>query len=530
MPDLQKEDQKKDKKEKKPFKWSVLFIVLKYTAFAIFSIVSFLLSLNMFRQLSSEPFEQLLLTCVTVALEGFKIFVLIRANTLFRLKFKKPARRSYLMYAILAMMSILAAYGTTRTIIERSAATESTNEYVLKIADKQAEITALEKATATLTNDIETLKARQAKLPDDFSGEFNTLQNGINKDASKIADNDNAKSIKNNELTALKLLSSKQSNITRSSVGMFPLMASDFHIPVNFLTLFILLLISILIELGIISTSPTIKVDKEHLSHFLDEFSHEAASQAEQEEETKKEESKVEETMVEPPQEEPPKVSKKRSPSKKSQSKKVTKSPVQKIKEEPIVPPQVPEETIPEPEEPTVEASPSEEAEPTPSPEVAETKEEIKQPDPSTEGPKPVVFRGVPKSVVPLTEQPSAFASDLVVTRKKPTTNAVSPTEVSKLYRFGKTTEAVKNAFVEFVKEIFKDGKADLSRTADIAQSLKLKPGIGAVFASRLRETRDPNGDPLVVQHSTQEGNFLVPKFPIDYIIEYSTQETGANT
>ena len=478
-----------DTKEKKPFSWSSVFIVLKYTAFAIFTVVSFLLSLNMFQQLSNEFVEKVILTAITVALEGFKIFCLVRGNTLLKLKLKKAARRSYALYGTLALLAILAAYGTTRTIIERSAVTASTNTYVLKLANKQAEIDRTVASQDRLLKEVTSLTTKRDNLPPTYISSYNDMTKTITQKSNEADTDDKTLTGLRSDLTALQVKAAASNNVTRSTVGMFPLMAKDFfNMPVNLLTMFLLLLISVLIELGIISTSPTIPVDKKHLGHFLDEFTHEAEATPEPE--------AVVPVVPEAPR--PKKVKRVR----------------ELVPSEPQVP--VPQETpSPEYQEPSVTAVPDETPEPT-APEEAEGEP---QADPVVQE-APVVDTPAPK-VRPRAQPDAEVASVVVNKTHEPTDSRVVSNEPTKLFRFGKTTDGVKNLFISFTKALFKSGEGNSDKATEIAETLAIKPGMAAVFIGRLTSLKTPDGDNLVLR----QGSLLSPRFPLQYIIDYATEE-----
>ena len=102
------------------FSVSTFFVAFKYIAFVGFTGISAILSVNMFSRLSSQPIEQFALVAVAVTLEFFKIFSIVRGNTLWRLKLRSQATRAYSMYTILAIVAVMASYGFTLTVIHRN--------------------------------------------------------------------------------------------------------------------------------------------------------------------------------------------------------------------------------------------------------------------------------------------------------------------------------------------------------------------------------------------------------------------------
>jgi hypothetical protein len=94
----------------------------------------------------------------------------------------------------------------------------------------------------------------------------------------------------------------------------------------------------------------------------------------------------------------------------------------------------------------------------------------------------------------------------------------------AKTYRFGKTTEAVKNMFVGFIEKLFEvtDGAGMPTRTTEeTAQAAKISPALAETFMKRLLEIKGARGLPLLEKRDGKlHSNYLK-----DYIIAYATAE-----
>ncbi len=87
-------------------------------SFLIFSILSFMLSVNMYYQLGSNFFEKGFFVIATIGLEFWKITSIIAANKFYTQKEHFKAIKKYLIYTVLAFLSVFAGYGYSLTATE----------------------------------------------------------------------------------------------------------------------------------------------------------------------------------------------------------------------------------------------------------------------------------------------------------------------------------------------------------------------------------------------------------------------------
>ena len=253
---------------------SIIFVILKYLAFAALTIVSMLLSYNMFSQLSSVPAESALLAVVAIAMEFLKIFSLVRGNTLWKLRLKSQAIRSWLLAVVLTMLSILASYGYNLVVVNRGIETANNSQVQLQIDANRAELEIVNQQVESLEAQIAVAVQRQQDTPYDYITAWRNI-------TAQINELENSKSgfvqrqLELNTLYAqLQIDLANERAASRSTVTMFSLMAESFRMDPSVMMLLLLLTISVLIELGIVSSSPVIPIDKKHMKHILDEFAH----------------------------------------------------------------------------------------------------------------------------------------------------------------------------------------------------------------------------------------------------------------
>lgn len=251
---------------------SRLFIILKYLAFTALTAVSMLLSINMFANLSSEPQESLLLSIISLSMEFLKIFQLVKGNTLWKLQLKKQAIKAWGLAFILTVLSIFASYGYNLVIINRGIETASNSDIQLQIDSNRMEEALLGEQVDLLTEQIAGATQRQKDTPFDYITAWKQITAQINELSGTKGEFVTSQMALNKEYTRLTIALNKAKAESNVTSNMFDLMAVSFHIDVNLLMLILLLTISILIEIGIISSSPAIPIDKKHLHHLLDEF------------------------------------------------------------------------------------------------------------------------------------------------------------------------------------------------------------------------------------------------------------------
>jgi len=253
---------------------SIIFIIVKYLAFIALSGVSMVLSYNMFSQLSQVPIEAVLLSVVAIAIESLKIFSLVRGNTLYQVNLKTQALRSWSMYTVLAILAVLASYGFTLTVVNRGIEAAEQSPIQFEIEANRDEVELIEEQLSNLDRQIEAAVERQEDTPYDFVTAWTNITEQVNQLEEQRGELVQRQMALNQEYGELRTELARARVETRSTANMFRLMAESFGIPETVLMLALLLTIAILIELGIVSTSPSIPIDKKHMGQILDEFAH----------------------------------------------------------------------------------------------------------------------------------------------------------------------------------------------------------------------------------------------------------------
>lgn len=508
------------------FTVSTLFVIFKYLAFFGFTAISAILSVNMFSRLSNQPVERFALITVAITLEFFKIFSIVRGNTLWRLKLRAQATRAYAMYTILALVAIMASYGFTLTVVNRNIQISNTSIVQTQIENSRSIQSQYVETLKSVEASIQANQARLAALPVDFTSAAQSLNTTIAKLQAQQADiQAKIAAEKANEatLSAQALEATKTATTTTS---MFKLMADGFKwlVPAldeNSLMLFLLLLISIIIELGIISTSPAIPIEPQYLKHFLNDASAHRAEELMNYGKKKKEISrdlsiagriaqrwmawKSDVTTVLHPELQKEATELAALPaSTKTKSLKLEPTETTVIGSVPVrkkVAIAPPVETVFEAPAPVVATVVAPEPEP---------------PAPAPE-PEPVVEKKEPEVV-----KEEVKAEEVPV--RVPTTKAVGQQGAeSHVYRFGKTTETVRDMFENFVHKLFKgdiDGSLDSPEHAAIAANIS--SALSSTFTNRLMEIRGSRGVPLIEKRA--DGKYY-PNYPEGYIISYATTE-----
>jgi hypothetical protein len=613
-------------------------------AFFTFTLLSGLLSYNMFSQLSNDPLEKALLSIVAIALEAFKIFTLVRANTLKKLGLGLQAIRAYFMYGALAVIAILASFGYTLVVVNRAQTEASGQGVQLHIDLDQKQLDAIKAQETNIQKQIDELTLRLHNTPPDYVSTANALSNAITKAQTSLSATIALESPLNTDITNFKLQQIKSSTASGATTNMFQLMAKTlFNMSQSLLTLLILLTISVMIELGIISTSPVIPIDRDHLSHILGEFSNDIDVDALIEAKERKLKSRGKRKALPPPPESKRKfelsklpkftlprlafpwskkaegvaeiqptrpsalaaeigevaqgffdavgknaprpeveVSQELAPSAEVKPKKAPRKPrTIKVLESDTRPievlppvltaPQIVEySATPAPTElsfksvgqtlvemqPTLEEAATPVADPvTPEdagaaaaeqlvPEIAKLESHLATPEEFGK----LGLRMTPQ--VDVTVAPMAPPVDKIVDQKavpddvghlivgnagpkivKPV-RSMAPQEVGsnvKAYRFGKTTEAVRDMFIQFVEAIF-DKRSEgepLNDPVESGAKIGLKPGMPPLFISRLTDLKGESGLHLVELREDPETNEkqYYPNYTKGYIISAATQE-----
>lgn len=265
------------KKDKKEISSSKVFVAVKYIAFILFVALSSFISVNLFLHTASDPFDQLVMLTFAVTLELLKVYLLIKANTLLHLELKYEAWLNYGIYIGSILVSIIASFAFTLNVLDRSYEQAQSSPTAIVLQQKIESISTYEADVLSYKERIATLQTQQKSLPQGYTSSFNKLSDQIVSYETKITEKQDAISKYNDEVGTLKLQQIKEKETTKSTSNVFQLMANTLKntifsfITENTLRLFLLTLISVLIELGIIITSPSIKIDREHLIHFLGE-------------------------------------------------------------------------------------------------------------------------------------------------------------------------------------------------------------------------------------------------------------------
>lgn len=244
---------------------------IKYGAFILLTIVSAYLSVNMFINLGSDTIGKVTLGIVAIALEAVKVFSLLRIEynlymraQIFRVEGKKlnlPIA-SFLMYGALATLSIVASLGFTVVTVDK--AVESTRIEFSGVADDYSfEIKQKQDSLTLIDSQILALQKQMTSINPDFATGSVKLSTEAQSLASKrealIAE---ISALKKQQREAIAVaVQGKQQNI----YGMFFLMGQMLGGLSEKTIMYLLLgLVSLLIEVGMIYTSPTIKIrDKE---------------------------------------------------------------------------------------------------------------------------------------------------------------------------------------------------------------------------------------------------------------------------
>jgi hypothetical protein len=596
------------------FSVSSLFVAFKYIAFIGFTAVSGILNINMFYRLSPQPMEQFALVGVSITLEIFKIFSIVRGNTLWRLKLKAQATRAYAMYLLLAILAVMASYGFTLTVINRNIQVNNSSAITLQIENSKAVQKGYESSIKSIETNIAANQARLGALPPDFISASTTLNDTLSKLQITEADLQAKLATERANQVTLESQAIEATKASTTSTSMFKLMAEGFrwlvpNLDENTLMLFLLLIISVVIELGIISTSPAIPIDPRHLKHFLDEMSaHKAEALLDEVQGRKKKETPRRQTLagrvaqwwfntkndVNEALHPIPKKTESQSNFPTIRSSKsspiphpvplrrslipviqpMTEMPAEQPRKEELV---VKEKEQVEPSQPWSRSeTPVEEKTPTlkefneeldaitsdikvmSAAEVADrvlvTKptsfedlngtlaqatEELAQslppakPAPEsgvilTEGAK-VETPEIKKAPIPVRHKPApAKAVEAIPVRPEHETHSQQSSQLvaeARIYRFGKTTEAVKNMFVVFIQNLFDNNggvDAPLNDVALAANSSGVAVSLADTFVKRLLEIKGSRGTTLIER---REDTKLYPNYPEGYIITYATAE-----
>lgn len=501
---------------------SSIFVLLKYLAFISFTLISMFLSINMFMRLSPARLEQVVLVTIGGTFELFKVFSIVRGNTLWRLKLKKQAIRSWGMYAILALMSVLASYGFTLTVINRSIQVNSISTTQLQIDSNLTAQKNYEDSIATLETSILTNQTRLASLPVDYVTAAKTLNETISKLQLSITDLQAKLEALRAEEVSLKTQALEIARVETTTSSMFKLIAEGLkwvlpNISETSLMLGLLLLISVLVEIGIISTSPAIPIEQKHLKHFLSEMSSQKTEELVKASQQEKEKPDIDlkrgikeflySKLV------PTKDKEITESTLQQKDDKISQTVVKAIKSdtpviiEPL--PKIEEEKAPKKEEIVL----------TTFEDTLVVNNEEKTADLKREEEKKEVEETFSKA----SKEEKVIAP--IPTRSVPVAAAVAELEPRKVYRFGKTTEAIKDLFIKFVNGLWLDNESGELNSIEQAQEASgVVPALTSVFIDRLLSIKGYKGTPLIEQRADGK---LYTSYTREYIISYATAESS---
>jgi len=249
---------------------------LSKVSFWIFSILSFLISLNMYIQLGSNIIEKIFFCFVTTGLEIWKISAVLKAGDYWFLKERFKAIKKYIVYYVLAFLSIFAGYGYSLTATEHKATQDSSisssvNEEIdsLKNTIKRHETSISSNFKIIEANiiSIDKNNIEISKLPE--TGYNNTKLSFKNQNDKLAKDNENLR-ISNEDLSdKIEELNSKINTLNeekKSTVAviantrnMYSIIAdaTPFKETGNDVRYFTLIIMAIMIEIGIFSNSTT---------------------------------------------------------------------------------------------------------------------------------------------------------------------------------------------------------------------------------------------------------------------------------
>lgn len=448
--------------------WSGAFVATKYIAFVAFTAISSFISINMFMKLSTDPGDQWIMTTFAIALELMKTYLLIRANTLNHLKMKKQAALSYGIYIGSVFLSILASFGFTLTVLDRGLEKQTQSPTAIIYEQKVNEANLYANDIKDFTDRITSNQERQKGLDPTYTGAYNTLNKTIADYEAKKADKQAKLDAVNQEITDLKLKLANEKQVAHSTSNMFTLMSQTFAdtmlkgITDNNIRMILLILISILIEIGIVITSPTVPIDRDHLNHFLGEDF------------TKEEIIAIKKLLYE--EDEP-----------------IVEEKIESVQEKPIEPPRPPRKK------------------PGPKPKIKfpliedltdEVVEEVKAP----------IVDTAPKEVPVVVEN---HPQEEMKTR---------PKAEKKRYRAGNLSLAQKDMLVDFITELFNSGDDNRLMNHEIAASnSRTNPAYVKPFFDLLRGYKGKSGYTLIEE--IDGSGFYKANYTKDYIISYLTEE-----
>ena len=163
-------------------------------------------------------------------MEALKVFTLVRANTLWHINVRKAAIRAYFMYGTLAIMAVLASYGYTLTVVNKTIEASYHSTVQIQIDTAQSELTLLNEQIGTIEQQIDAAIQRQRDTPYDFVTAWNKITDQINSLESQKQDLINKRIALSRELGQFNIDLVEEKAQSESTVTMFSLMAKNFGI------------------------------------------------------------------------------------------------------------------------------------------------------------------------------------------------------------------------------------------------------------------------------------------------------------
>jgi len=253
------------------------FIAVKYSAFIIFVTISSFISINLFFSLSSDSFDKYTMLAFAVSLELLKVFILIKANTLMHLDLKSKAWQNYAIYIGSVLISIIASFGFTLGVLDRSVSSTVASKTAVILEQRTSTLETYKSMVSEFEARIGDLRNQQATTPSTYSSTLSKLDTKIQQYEQKKSDIQLKQMDIQDEMSTLKQTLAEENNQNKNTSNVFLLMAKTFQgtllewLQENTIRIILLVLISIIIEIGIVITSPSVKIDEDHLIHFLGE-------------------------------------------------------------------------------------------------------------------------------------------------------------------------------------------------------------------------------------------------------------------
>lgn len=245
---------------------------IKYGAFILLTLVSSYLSVNMLVGLGADLAGKITLGLTSIALESTKVFALLKLEYILyqrsRLDFKERSRikrpwTSMLIYAALASISIVASLGFTLVTVDKQVES-SKAVFVSATEDYSFDIEQQLVALQQKDNQIAVMSKQSGAINADLATGLVKLSDATTRLASErqqiVEEIKRLRGLQNAAI--VEVGKTEQTNV----YGMFVLMGNlAGGIPEKTVMTILLLLISVLLEMGMIYTSPTINIAEDAL-------------------------------------------------------------------------------------------------------------------------------------------------------------------------------------------------------------------------------------------------------------------------